>query len=607
MVCIKKLYNRVLKNTDEEMKKIEIVCVIVLLFSACMPEKTDFQTGLEIHDIQGCSHLSPYEGKEVNRIIGVVTHKTSNGFMMQSVKPDDLTCTSEGIFVFTKNYADVMVTDLVSVSGLVDEFFDGKAEEQNLSQTEIIQPKFSIIQSEYEIPDPIILDDFIENIPKNIIENDQMTKFDPSEDGLDFYESLESMLVEIRNGIVVAPRNNYGEIVVLPETFVNSNSISTQGALLSTKEDFNPEKVMIKLPSIFDQPVNVGDKINNPLIGVMDYSYGNFKILEVSPIEISNTENGIDPFKLISKGLTIATYNLENLSPMDGPKKFSGIARQIVKNLQSPDVLVLNEVMDNSGSMDDGVASANETIQYLVESIQKNGGPAYSFSDTSPKNNQDGGILGGNIRTVLLYREDQGISLEENSSSINGIKFINNHFSIEQNPILIGEFSSSFDGSRKPRIWLLNQNGQQFFVAGVHLVSQSANNPDWGNQQPPQKPEEFQRVEQAELISQKLSQILNLNPNVPLFIAGDLNDMPWSGTIRTLSKDIFVNSINLDTPAENYSFIFEGNAQQLDYIFVNKNLVGNVVQTRFVHLNSFLDQNNSISDHDPLIIEFSLN
>lgn len=54
---------------------------------------------MSISEIQGCSHVSPYNGKLVKDVKGIVTHKFKNGFTMQSQTPDDLDCTSEGIFL----------------------------------------------------------------------------------------------------------------------------------------------------------------------------------------------------------------------------------------------------------------------------------------------------------------------------------------------------------------------------------------------------------------------------------------------------------------------------------------------------------------------------
>ncbi|MRS03724.1 hypothetical protein EG832_10975, partial [bacterium] len=535
-----------------------------------------------------------------------MTHKLSNGFTMQTLLSDDQDCTSEAIFVFTKEYPSVMVADKVSVGGIVEEFTDGNPEDHNLSQTEIVNPHYKVINSSNAIPTPVVIDNIADRVPLTVIENDTMTVFDPNEDGLDFYESLESMLVQVNSATIVAPRNNYGEVVILADLFSDKNITSEGGALLNIKNDANPEKLMVKLPTQYDKEVNLGDELAKPIIGVMDYSYGNYKLLAFSPVEFNKVNRTFEPFVSLSDGLTLATYNLENISALDENKKFTEIGRQIVKSLQSPDVLVLNEVMDNSGSADDGVVKADETVKKLINAIQHAGGPEYAFSDTPPINNQDGGFEGGNIRSVLLYREDRGIELEQSVSIENPYFYSKGIFIFGHNPILIGEDSSTFLGTRKPRIWLLKQDGKQFIVAGVHFTSQGANDPDWGSQQPPLKPEEGKRLEEARILTKQLKEFLTLNPLMPIFIAGDMNDLPWSDTISTMTEKGFVNTADYNTPEENYSYIFEGNAQDLDYILVNQNLADSIIQARFIHLNSFLDQSDAISDHDPMVIEFQL-
>jgi len=51
---------------------------------------------------------------------------TNNGFFMQSLTPDNDPATSEGIFVFTGTAPTVSPTQLVRLTGLVDEFNTGR-------------------------------------------------------------------------------------------------------------------------------------------------------------------------------------------------------------------------------------------------------------------------------------------------------------------------------------------------------------------------------------------------------------------------------------------------------------------------------------------------
>jgi predicted extracellular nuclease len=93
---------------------------------------------------------------------------------------------------------------------------------------------------------------------------------------------------------------------------------------------------------------------------------------------------------------------------------------------------------------------------------------------------------------------------------------------------------------------------------------------------------------------------------MPIFLAGDLNDLPWSETAENIAGSELFNSGLSDQTNEQFSYIFEGNAQQLDYIFVNKNFVDKIDKAIFFHINTILDQSDQISDHDPFFLEIDL-
>ena len=56
--------------------------------------------------------------------------------------------------------------------------------------------------------------------PTEIIDNDKFAQFDPEEDGIDFFESMEGMLVGVNDPKVVALQQ-YGELTVIPGTYGN--------------------------------------------------------------------------------------------------------------------------------------------------------------------------------------------------------------------------------------------------------------------------------------------------------------------------------------------------------------------------------------------------
>ena len=587
------------------MKKTIILSVLtVILIASCSFQPTTQEMGLQIHDIQGCAHISPVNGRRVSGVQGVVTHKSTNGFTMQSTSPDEKECTSEAIFVFTETYPKVIVGDLVSVSGLVEEFQPGKPEDHNLTLTEIVHPDVGVIIHDAAMPHSVVLDQ--SEVPDQVIENDEFRDFDIREDGLDYYESLESMLVEIDQAIVVAPRNQYNEIVVIPEPFIDKNQLIGLGPIIETEYDQNPEIITVKLPVNQNDQIGTGAIAEDKIVGILDYSYGLYKVISFTQVNFSSSQMEVGRFFHHMGGLSLASYNVNNLSRFGDENKVRRVAHQIVDHLDSPHIIILHEIMDDSGSTDDGVVNAGITLDLLVNEIRKAGGPDYAYSDAPPEDGKDGGIDGGNIRSVLLYRLDQDIQLETVSPEIDAISYKNDKFVMPANPLRIGIKSEAFWGSRKPPVWLLSMNGKQVFVIGVHLISQGENSPNWGNLQPPVHPNDQKRDDQARFIQTFVSTLIDLDAETPVIVAGDLNTDPWSTTMGLLKGDNLIDLTDVDSDAYTYSYIFGGNAQQLDYVLFNKNLTGGVKHSEIVHFNTSYDESNQISDHDAIIAVFDL-
>ncbi|MEH2433319.1 MAG: hypothetical protein V7K25_03550 [Nostoc sp.] len=72
--------------------------------------------------------------------------------------------------------------------------------------------------------------------------------------------------------------------------------------------------------------------------------------------------------------------------------------------MNAPDAISLIEVQDKNGSINDDVVNANQTYQKLIPALENLGIPAYDFVDIPPRDDEDGGEPGGNIRVGLLFR-----------------------------------------------------------------------------------------------------------------------------------------------------------------------------------------------------------
>jgi predicted extracellular nuclease len=313
-----------------------------------------FTVGLElrIHDIQGAQHRSPYEGDNASRVPGVVTAVRSNGFFLQDPDPDDHEATSEGIFVFTSSAPTVAVRDSVLVSGRVTEFRPGAEADDNLTTTELSFPIVETVGHDATITPTLI--GIGGRVPPLFVISDDAeggnvenpgTRFDPREDGIDFHESLEGMLVRVRQPMAVGPTNSFNEVSVVADGGLLGFARTPRGGVLIRPFDFNPERITLDDVLAATPKVNVGDRLNN-VTAVVDYSFGNFKYLVTSAATIAH-DAGLKPETTQSPGaneLAIASMNVENLAGDEGQAKYDRLAHIVVDNLKAPDILAAEEI-----------------------------------------------------------------------------------------------------------------------------------------------------------------------------------------------------------------------------------------------------------------------
>ncbi|MEB3220005.1 MAG: choice-of-anchor I family protein, partial [Nostocales cyanobacterium 94392] len=571
----------------------------------------NFTTGTEdsitpIYDIQGAAHTSPLVGQSVTTT-GIVTAVDTNGFYLQDSTGDDNNATSDAIFVFTSSAPTVTVGDDVEVSGTVSEFFPGGVATGNLSTTQISgSPTVTIKSSGNTLPAATIIGTGGRIPPTENIDDDAFTSFDPNTDGIDFFESLEAMLVTAKDAVAVAGTNGFGEIFAVVDDGTGATGISQRGTLNISPDDFNPERVQINqdtgiLPGFTLPQVDVGANLGD-VTGVVGYGFGNFEIYPTQ--SFTGTPATIQPetttIESDADKLTVASYNVLNLDPNDADGdtdiadgRFSAIATQIVSNLKAPDIIGLQEVQDNTGSTNDGVTAADQTLQRLVDAIAAAGGPTYSFIDnTFIGNNTSGGQPGGNIRTAFLYNPDRVNLVDGSVATIQDV---------------------AFNGSRLPLVAKFTFNDEEVTVVNNHFSSKGGSAPILGVQQPFEARQEEvavngsldERQAQAQAVKGYVDGILAADANANVVVVGDLNEFEFVSPVTTLAQSL-TNLTETVPENERYSFIFQGNSQSLDHILVSDKLTGKA-EFDIVHLNSeFAETTQRASDHDPLVASLSI-
>lgn len=562
--------------------------------------------GLRIHDIQGAGHYSAHDEAYVSNVEGIVTQVVdANNFYMQDPKPDWDIRTSEGILIYKKAHG-AKVGDSIKVNGQIKEYvLEGYSDKlkTDLPVTEINASSIATVSVGNKLPKPITLNHMYKQ-PTAIIDNDQLKKFDPWQDGIDYYESLEGMLVSVKDAKVIAPQK-YGELyVVSGNTRTNTNA----GGLSISKHDYNPEKLIVDINDD-NYIAKAGDHFKGTIQGVVSYGFSNYKVLsnkESLPALIpGKTKPESANIKVDPKKLTVASYNVENFSTKTSEDKVTKLAKAIVSNLKQPDIVGLTEVQDNDGSTNSGNTDASQSYQLLTDKIKELGGPAYSFTDIAPINNQDGGAPGGNIRVGFLYNTDR-VKLTEGKkgSATESVSFEKGKLTL--NPGRIDPTNPAFNESRKPLAAQFTFNGKNVIVVANHFNSKGGDQPLFGKNQPPQLTSEFQRVEIAKVVNKFVKDVKSKDKNANIILLGDFNDFEFSSPLQALKGKELTNMIEKVDGKDRFTYAYQGNSQVLDHILVSNNLAKST-KVDIVHINSpFMEEHGRASDHDPVLIQTEL-
>ncbi|NJN89074.1 MAG: endonuclease [Leptolyngbyaceae cyanobacterium SL_5_14] len=625
----------------------------------------DDPVAASIPQIQGAGHVSPLISQTV-RTTGVITAISNSGFYVQDVTGDGNDATSDAIFVESADAASFAIGNEVEIVGVVEEAVSG-----GLGFTQIAAPQITILNETVNLPAPVVLgeggrtvpnefvvspDEFGVDLSEGIPTSEEFVEaggpinlnlpevgnanFDPEQDGIDFYESLEGMLVTLNDTLVVqssAPAGGPGftftddSAVVVVDGGASSNSLNDRngvtigvGATDIFTADVNPERIEVDFANAltdlgedFNTVIPQGSSLGN-VTGILSYAGTVYELLPTQPITVTPEELDAEVTNLRRSDdrLLIAAYNVLNLDPNEGADvggdsdiadgRFDTIAQQIINNLNAPDIVALQEIQDNDGAADEGgdtdVSAADETLQQLVDTIAANGGPTYAFLDNPfIADDANGGEPGGNIRTAFLYNPDRVDLVEDSLRPISDP-------ATQQDDI---SGNNVFESSRLPLVADFVFNGETVTVVSVHNTAGGIEN--FGNIQPVVRSGSDARSEQAAEINAFVDGILAENSDAKVVVAGDWNGFDyeeWDAFAEGTAdggEQVLFNLTDMLPQLERYTFQFSnGNLTPLDHIFVTENLVADA-EFDAVHVNAeFPDLPARGSDHDPILVAIAI-
>jgi uncharacterized protein len=593
------------------------VCGSTLLVMTAVSASGNTVEEARLHDIQGNTRVSPFAGKEVTDVPGVVTavrgFGKAQGFWLQDPKPDDDPATSEGIFVFTGGETpDVEPGDSIRISGKVAEYYPGGEEAGGQSVTQLTDAEWkAAAKKKAKLPKATALN--ADRVPDAYVPegkgddgNIESLKLQPAKYALDLYESLEGMRAGVKDAPVTGPTTEFDELWVTADP--DEHPTPRGGTLYGGYDQQNGARM--KVSSLLPREehpfpkADVGDALSGTTAGPVDYdNFGGYTVRATTMGELK--DNKLKREKTGKPGadeLSVATYNVENLSPASEQGKFDRLSEALVSNLASPDIVALEEVQDDSGPKDDGKVSAGETLDKLTAAIKKAGGPSYESRQIDPENNADGGQPGGNIRVAFLFNPDRvKFADRKGGDATTAVKVTDDGGKpkLSANPGRISPQEEAWKESRKPLAGEFTFKGRQVFVVANHFSSKGGDQPMEGRNQPPTRESEKQRTAQAELVNSFAKEVESVDKNAAVIAAGDFNDFPFSPALDAMRKGgVFTSPMDELPAGERYGYVFNGNSQVLDHAVTSPG-VGKV-KYDIVHINAeFHDQ---ASDHDPSVI-----
>lgn len=189
-------------------------------------------SALTIQEINGNRYLSPYNGKEVTNVTGIVTAKSSAGVYIRSARRSCDRRVSDALYLYGSQLAgnaSIAVGDQITVDGKVTEY---RSADAYLYLTELSFPVVRAITKNVTQIKPLVIgkdtykpptEQFssldggdVFAVPNNKTQISVANPvLDPEHYGMDFWESLSGELVTVRAPVAISKPSKYGETWVV--------------------------------------------------------------------------------------------------------------------------------------------------------------------------------------------------------------------------------------------------------------------------------------------------------------------------------------------------------------------------------------------------------
>lgn len=586
---------------------------------------------IAIHDIQGSGAASPYAGQTV-ATTGLVTGRKTNGFFLQApdAEADADPSTSEGIFVFTSAAPPptAAVGNTVRVTGLVQEFVPS-SDPPSPPLTEIAgSPAVTLLSDGNPLPALLTIAP-LDTDPAGSIEQ---------------LERLEGMRVFVESLTVVGPTQGtinetnatatsngvfYGVLTGIARPF-REPGIQTPDPLPPGSPccvpvfDANPERLRVDSdgqPGAVPLDVTAGAVVSD-IVGPLDYGFRTYTVLPdpaTPPVVTGNVGATAVPDATADE-LTVASLNMLRFfddvndpdigEPVLTPSAFASRLQKaslaIRSVLRSPDILGVQEV--------ENLATLQALATRLDADTVAAGGSDPAYAAYLVEGNDVGGIDVGFLvrssRVTVVDVTQEGKDETYVNPDTGKLDILN-----DRPPLVLRASLLSPGGFPSPLTVIVN-----------HLRSLLGVEEDGGRVR-------AKRRAQAEYLANLIQARQLADPAERIVSVGDYNAYGFNdgyvdsmGTIRgtpTSFDEVVLASPDLVDPdltnlvdtlsaGEQYSYVFDGNAEVFDHVLVSSSLLPQARALQYARVNAdfpavyFGDPTRPerLSDHDAPVAFF---
>jgi uncharacterized repeat protein (TIGR01451 family) len=615
-----------------------------------------------IHDVQGPGAASPIVGSSVT-IRGIVTGVKSNGFFVQEpdANVDADPATSEGIFVFTSAAPPpaAAFTAQVQVTGTVVEFVPTTDTQQppvtELTSPTVVQllppgqPLPTAVPLTATFPSPAGPHDQLERVEGMRVSATSMTVTGPSDGSVN-----EPNATGTSNGRFHAVIT--GVARPFREPGIEAPNAAPAGSIPPIPRwDANPERLRVESATINAQPIltlRTGD-VAGPLVGPLDYGFRGYAIYPDGTQTVNVTTGPALATTVTAPTpteFTVASYNLQRFfdtvnDPAIGEpvltstafnNRLQKVSLAIRNHLQTPDIVGVQEV-ENLSTLQAIAAQINSDA---VAASQPNPNYVAYLSEGNDVGGIDVGYLvktadvgGGTPRVAVNSVTQIGLSATWIDPSTGASDLFNDR------PPLVLDATVSRAPGVSFNVVVVNNHLRSL----IGIEDSAAAGPTTAGDRVRRK-----RQTQADFLAQYLQGRQTAAPGEHLVVIGDMNAFEFNdgladtiGTIRgvpspdnetavcatcpiapntgdgtdQLNPDL-TNLVATPPAAERYSYVHDGNAQNIDHALAGAALVADTTARRIEHPRIGADwpeteRNNAstalrVSDHDPVVAYFSV-